>query len=96
MTSKVSSSLFSLKRANILDLHRLSVPKALGQVFLFLSTCQEMQALIITGKGKHSMNGTPKIKPAVKRLLSRLGYKFEEAPSKLGGEGAVIVFLKNT
>lgn len=43
---------------------------------------------IITGVGKHSINGRPKILPAVVRYLSDTGYRFTET---LGNSGVLEV-----
>lgn len=43
---------------------------------------------IITGVGKHSINGRPKILPAVVRYLSDAGYRFTET---LGNSGVLEV-----
>ena len=39
---------------------------------------------VITGVGKHSMHGRPKILPAVVRYLSDAGYRFLEAKGNPG------------
>lgn len=39
---------------------------------------------VITGVGKHSMHGRPKILPAVVRYLSDAGYRFLEARGNPG------------
>ena len=44
----------------------------------------------VTGVGKHSLNGRPKILPAVVRYLSDAGYRFSEA---FGNSGVLDVFI---
>lgn len=83
-----------INKDGFLDLHQFSVKVALGYVYLFLTTTNKRQVRIITGKGKHSPNGEPKIKPAVEKFLERNKYDFKEAPNGLGGKGVLIVFLK--
>ena len=45
---------------------------------------------VITGVGKHSINGRPKILPAVVRYLSDAGYRFTET---LGNSGVLEVII---
>ena len=45
---------------------------------------------VITGVGKHSLNGRPKILPAVVRYLSDAGYRFTET---LGNSGVLEVII---
>ena len=45
---------------------------------------------VITGVGKHSLNGRPKILPAAIRYLSDAGYRFTEA---VGNSGVIDVFI---
>ena len=45
---------------------------------------------VVTGVGKHSLNGRPKILPAVVRYLSDAGYRFSEA---VGNSGVLDVFI---
>ncbi len=45
---------------------------------------------VITGIGKHSTNGRPKILPAVIRYLSDAGHRFSEA---VGNSGIIDVFI---
>ena len=45
---------------------------------------------VVTGGGKHSINGRPKILPAVPRYLSDAGYRFSEA---VGNSGVIDVFI---
>jgi DNA-nicking Smr family endonuclease len=52
-------------------------------------------ALVITGKGLHSPHG-PVVKDSVLHLLSHHTEvrRFQEAPLRLGGSGALLVELK--
>ena len=45
---------------------------------------------VITGVGKHSINGRAKILPAVVRYLSDAGYRFTES---LGNSGVLEVLI---
>jgi NDP-sugar pyrophosphorylase family protein len=52
--------------------------------------------IFITGKGLHSRNGSPVVKPILKNYLSTLGTveRVYEARRDRGGEGALEVILK--
>ncbi|MBQ7249201.1 MAG: Smr/MutS family protein, partial [Deltaproteobacteria bacterium] len=55
--------------------------------------------LIITGRGKNSVAGEAVLRSAVIHFLEREGKKWasswSEVPQRLGGEGALAVFLKS-
>lgn len=64
----------------------------------FIEECREKglsRVLIITGKGMHSDDGVPKIKPFLMDHLSRLPYilRVSEARRDRGGGGALEVVL---
>lgn len=76
-----------LKNDSILDLHFLFVPEAIVQMDDFLDNhisqsrfkvgkASKFFVKIITGRGRHSANGIPKIKPAVINRLEQRGLKF--------------------
>lgn len=69
-----------------LDLHMLKVLEAIRvtQMFLKQSRGRCCCVRIITGRGLHSPDGIPKIKPEVQKLLGNRGYKFKEI-NKGGG-----------
>lgn len=101
------SRLRQLRRGTIridyeLDLHGLTRDEALDALALFIGGAfrrQQQAVLIITGKGNHSPE-EPVLKGAVEKWLREAGRamvaEFLQAPRQLGGEGAVVVFLKKT
>jgi DNA-nicking Smr family endonuclease len=83
-----------------LDLHGLTREEALEALPRFLrSARQKLQkaALIITGKGNHSLD-EPVLHQAVASWLRDTGkeyvLEFAPAPRELGGSGAYVVFLR--
>lgn len=84
-----------------LDLHGLTVDAALAKVRFFLDDGRFhglQTLLLITGKGLHSSEG-PVLRQAVERLLAQLTGQVVEwgpAPRRLGGDGALVVFLRPT
>ena len=85
-----------------LDLHGKSVNEALRQLEFFINRAILLKlssVLVIVGKGIHSKDGQPAIKDAVLGWMNNKGAKlvfsFKEAPQKHGGNGALIVKLKN-
>ena len=82
-----------------LDLHGLTVDEASEKVRFFLGDAcfQRFQTvLIITGKGLHSSDG-PVLRQAMETLLNHLREQVIEwgiAPRRFGGDGALIVFLR--
>ena len=77
-----------------LDLHGLTADKAIRRVKAFLLSCLERQkkrVLIIHGKGSGVL------RYEVRSFLggSELVAQVQDAPSKLGGEGAVLVLLSS-
>lgn len=58
-----------------LDLHRLCVEAAKGEVLTFIGDAKErgfLTLLIITGKGNRSRGGVAILKPAIQRMLEQL------------------------
>ena len=85
-----------------IDLHGLTRAEALPKVAYFLerSVYNGLRSvLIITGRGKNSVAGEPILRSAVIYFLEKEGKKWasswSEVPQRLGGEGALAVFLKN-
>lgn len=77
-----------------LDLHGLTADKAIARVKAFLLGCLERQkkrVLIIHGKGSGVL------RYEVRNYLggSDLVAQVQDAPTKLGGEGAVLVLLRS-
>ncbi|GFR89581.1 NEDD4-binding protein [Elysia marginata] len=68
-----------------IDLHGLYRPKALAEVRDFLDRkerkyrIQTRYVFIITGRGNHSKDGKPVLKPAVEEFLTNNDYNFEFA-----------------
>lgn len=101
------SRLRQLRRGTIridyeLDLHGLTRDEALDALALFIGGAfrrQQQAVLVITGKGNHSPE-EPVLKGAVEAWLRDAGRakvaEFLPAPRQLGGEGAIVVFLKKT
>lgn len=84
-----------------LDLHRLTKDEALLEVERFVKSAylkKERAVLIITGKGLHS-EGEPVLKSALFAWVRDAGkYMVSEcmpAPSQMGGDGAILLFLKH-
>lgn len=95
LLSKLSKSQFPIDA--ILDLHGLSIEKALLAVDDFFQQCRHNSvrvALIIHGKGQHSE--TPVLKNEINHLLRTLNIvlAFCSASPKHGGRGAIYVLLK--
>jgi DNA-nicking Smr family endonuclease len=83
------------------DLHGLTRAEALDKVghFLARSAVQGLKTiLLITGRGRGS-GGEAILRDAVERLLTeetgKLISEWGRAPKQFGGEGALVVFLKN-
>jgi len=77
-----------------IDLHELRVIEALSYLESFITeNIQDGHTVIrvITGKGNHSFNGRPRIKPAVITFIKKKKYGFEE----ING-GMLRVFLRRT
>ncbi|MBQ6668676.1 MAG: Smr/MutS family protein [Deltaproteobacteria bacterium] len=86
-----------------IDLHGLTRAEALPKVAYFLerSVYNGLRSvLIITGRGKNSVAGEAVLRSAVIQFLEREGKKWasswSEVPQRLGGEGALAVFLKSS
>lgn len=83
-----------------LDLHGSTRAEVLEKVRLFLEDAvyqRKKVVLIITGGGKNS-SGEPVLRREVERYLSRdvkaWVVEWDRAPRRLGGDGALVVFLK--
>jgi len=83
-----------------LDLHGMHRDRALEKVGWFLEDCvfQGLRTvLIITGRGQHSPEG-PVLRETVARYLRGEGadlvLEWGTAPPRYGGEGALVVFLR--
>lgn len=57
-----------------LDLHGRSRYRALQELNDALDGCDRRKLLVITGRGRHSPNGTAVIKPLTDAFLNRNGY----------------------
>jgi DNA-nicking Smr family endonuclease len=94
-----------LKRGSIridfeLDLHGLTRDEALPELSRFISGAHrrgQQAVLVITGKGNNSEGG-PVLQGAVAGWLRDTGKamvaEFSPAPRELGGDGALVVFLR--
>jgi len=90
-----------LKPQATLDLHGLrqsEVPEKL-RFFLQNAERQGLQTLlVITGRGLHSVDGEPVLRKQVQRFLVTEGRRsvieWGWAPRHLGGEGALVLFLR--
>ncbi len=99
------SRLKQLRRGTIrldyeLDLHGLTKDEAIDALDSFIKGAYrrgQQAVLVITGKGNHSAD-EPVLKVAVEKWLRDEGKKmvieFVSAPRQMGGEGAVVVFLR--
>ena len=84
------------------DFHNLGIltPRDIQKLAdQFLDKCINRglsKIIFITGKGLHSRNGSPVVKPILKNYLSTLGTveRVYEARRDRGGEGALEVILK--
>ncbi|KAK3887664.1 hypothetical protein Pcinc_008248 [Petrolisthes cinctipes] len=63
-----------------LDLHRMTVieAKEITSEFLIQSRGKHDSVYIVTGRGLHSENKTPILKPIIGDLLTSSGYRFDE------------------
>jgi len=100
-----SSRLKQLRRGTIsldyeLDLHGLTKDEALDALGSFVKGAYrrgQKAVLVITGRGNHSPE-EPVLKSAVDKWLREAGkemvVEFFSAPRQMGGDGAVVVFLR--
>ncbi len=89
-----------LEPDTILDLHGQTLYSARKLLQKFMSNCYEKNIrniLIITGKGQNNKGVLKKEVPKWlnEKLLSKFLVNFSEAPKNFGGEGALLVRLKN-
>jgi len=107
VTPSGSSRLRQLRRGTIrldyeLDLHGLTRDEALDALAMFIGGAfrrQQQAVLVITGRGNHSPE-EPVLKKAVEKWLRETGKEmiaeFLQAPRQMGGDGAIVVFLKKS
>ncbi len=84
----------------ILDLHGQTLYSARSLLYKFISNCYEKNlrnVLIITGKGQNNKGVLKEEVPKWlnDKLLNKFLVNFNVAPKNLGGEGALLVRLKN-
>ena len=84
----------------ILDLHGQTLYSARSLLHKFISNCYEKNVrniLIITGKGKNNKGALKEEVPKWlnDKLLNKFLVNFNVAPKNFGGEGALLVRLKN-
>jgi DNA-nicking Smr family endonuclease len=91
----------SVKPQEELDLHGMTSDEALMRLKSFIEGSRRKgleQVLIIVGKGNHSEGGKSVLHPIVETWLKGEGKtqtsKYKNAPPKLGGSGAIQVWLK--
>jgi DNA-nicking Smr family endonuclease len=84
-----------------LDLHGMTSTQAQRSLKYFIENSRRRDirhVLIIVGKGNHSKDGRAVLHPMVGKWLNGEGKKhiskYENAPPKLGGSGAIQVWLK--
>ncbi|KAG2150401.1 hypothetical protein DEU56DRAFT_898827 [Suillus clintonianus] len=85
------SDLFQKRKPNTVDLHGLYVPEAQSYFKDAIKEAQDRGAsslCVIVGKGNHSDNNVPKIKPAIQDLGKSLGLPIEVDPRN---DGCLIV-----
>jgi DNA-nicking Smr family endonuclease len=91
----------SVKPQEELDLHGMTSDKALMRLKSFIEGSRRKGlkcVLIVVGKGNHSEGGKSVLHPIVETWLKGEGKtqtsKYKNAPPKLGGSGAIQVWLK--
>ena len=91
----------SVKPQEELDLHGMTSDKALMRLKFFIEGSRRKGlkcVLIVVGKGNHSEGGKSVLHPIVETWLKGEGKtqtsKYKNAPAKLGGSGAIQVWLK--
>ncbi len=84
-----------------LDLHGLQGHEVTAKLKSFIANARYQQArvlLVITGKGLHSEDGKTVLREEVERFLNHEGKKlvaeWGRAPRQYGGEGAIVLFLR--
>lgn len=84
-----------------LDLHGETIETALTLTQAFIQSCYQKRMhsiLIITGKGRHSKENAFTLQKVVWNWITNndknFVRSFDWAPSFLGGEGAILLFLK--
>ncbi|HYC83022.1 MAG TPA: Smr/MutS family protein [Candidatus Paceibacterota bacterium] len=81
-----------------LDLHGLSREAARRELSDFLAEsrqCGFSRVRVIVGKGTHSGEGGGVLGPLARAFLNDAGLRYREAKQNDGGEGALIVHLKD-
>ena len=91
----------SVKPQEELDLHGMTSDEALMRLKSFIEGSRRKGlkcVLIVVGKGNHSEGGKSVLHPIVETWLKGEGKtqtsKYNNAPPKLGGRGAILVWLK--
>ena len=89
-----------LRVDNVIDLHgyRLNDARVAFKKFIVMSyNCKHKNILVITGKGKDNTGVLKKELPSwlCEKEISKYTVSHMPAPKKLGGEGAVLIRLKN-
>ncbi len=86
-----------------LDLHGLKADEALRRLGHFVvraSSSGVRTVLVITGKGHHSPGGRGVLRQRVEEWIGRRGRRlvraWSEAPARLGGRGAFVLYLRNS
>ncbi len=99
--SRTSGSESQKRPDDEIDLHGKTRDEAIKIVQKFVIDCYQKNlrsALIITGKGHHSVEKDPVLKREVKFWLERNGKSyisdFHEAPPRFGGSGAIWLNFK--
>ena len=85
-----------------LDLHGETMDEAVRKVEEFVNGMRQAGygwVLIITGAGRHSKDGLPRLRPIVVRKLNEMKEKqrikdFQTAQQRHGGMGAIYVYLR--
>ena len=87
---------------SILDLHGKTSEEAISILEGFLKNARSRGlsiVLVIVGKGKHSEEGKGILNELVHNWLRKSGSRyicsFEKAPTRLGGEGAILIKLRH-
>lgn len=83
-----------------LDLHNLTLEEALSRANFFIEDCWSnglRKIKIVTGKGLHSPNGEPVIRPEIINIISRHSkvreYNIKPKASE-GGSGVIVIILR--
>ena len=90
-----------LKTQATLDLHGLTQAEVPEKLSFFLQNAERQglqTVLVITGRGLHSVDGEPVLRNQAEHFLGTEGRRsvieWGRAPKQLGGEGALVLFLR--